>query len=70
MLKLKRAYDSASKADGTRILVERLWPRDLSNEQVHVGTWLKEVRPGTDLRKWFGHGNSLVPSWLPRVRVC
>jgi uncharacterized protein YeaO (DUF488 family) len=55
MLKLKRAYDPVSKADGTRILVERLWPRGLSKEQVHVDTWLKEVGPSTDLRKWFGH---------------
>ena len=70
MLKLKCAYDPASKADGTRILVEGLWPRGLSKGQVHVGTWLKEVGPSTDLRKWFGHGNSYVPSWLPRVRVC
>jgi uncharacterized protein YeaO (DUF488 family) len=55
MLKLKRAYDPAAKADGTRILVERLWPRGLSRAKVHVDTWLKDVAPSTDLRKWFGH---------------
>jgi len=55
MLKLKRAYDPAAEADGTRILVERLWPRGLSKARVHVDTWLNEVAPITELRKWFGH---------------
>jgi uncharacterized protein YeaO (DUF488 family) len=66
MLKLKRAYDPASNADGTRILVERLWPRGLSKEQVHVDTWLKEVGPSTDLRKWFGHDPEKWPQFRTR----
>jgi uncharacterized protein YeaO (DUF488 family) len=65
VLKLKRAYDPASKADGTRILVERLWPRGLSKEQVHADEWLKDVGPSTDLRKWFGHD----PEKWPQFRV-
>ena len=55
MLKLKRAYDPATATDGTRILVERLWPRGLSKAKVHVDAWLKDVAPSTNLRKWFGH---------------
>jgi uncharacterized protein YeaO (DUF488 family) len=66
MLKLKRAYDPASNADGTRILVERLWPRGLSKEQVHVDTWLKEVGPSTDRRKWFGHDPEKWPQFRTR----
>lgn len=66
MLKLKRAYDPATKADGTRILVERLWPRGLSREQVHVDTWLKEVGPSTELRKWFGHDPEKWPQFRTR----
>jgi uncharacterized protein YeaO (DUF488 family) len=54
-LKLKRAYDRASRADGTRILVERLWPRGVSKESLHVDAWLKDAGPSTELRKWFGH---------------
>ncbi len=53
MLKLKRAYEPVSKADGTRFLVERLWPRGLSKAQVHVDAWIKEIGPSTGLRKWF-----------------
>ena len=55
MLKVKRAYDPVSRTDGTRLLVERLWPRGLSRAQLHVDAWIKEVSPSTDLRKWFSH---------------
>ena len=55
MIMLKRAYDSASRADGRRILVERLWPRGISKAELHVDAWLKDVAPSTGLRKWFSH---------------
>jgi uncharacterized protein YeaO (DUF488 family) len=55
MLKLKRAYDPVSKTDGSRFLVERLWPRGVSKTTLRVEAWLKEVGPSTELRKWFGH---------------
>ena len=55
MLKLKRAYDPVSHTDGTRLLVERLWPRGLSKAKLHVDAWLKDVGPSTELRKWFSH---------------
>lgn len=52
---LKRVYDPASPADGTRVLVDRLWPRGLSKAKAKIDLWLKEVAPSTELRKWFGH---------------
>ena len=52
---LKRAYDSVSRTDGRRFLVERLWPRGVSKAKLRVEAWLKEVGPSTELRKWFGH---------------
>ncbi len=55
MIKLKRVYETPSKDDGERILVERLWPRGLSKEQAKVDLWLKEIAPSAELRKWFGH---------------
>jgi uncharacterized protein YeaO (DUF488 family) len=55
MVKLKRVYDPVSRTDGTRFLVERLWPRGLSKERLHATTWLKEVGPSTELRQWFNH---------------
>ena len=55
MVKLKRVYDPVSRADGTRFLVERLWPRGLSKERLHQTAWLKDVGPSTELRQWFNH---------------
>ena len=54
-IQLKRVYEAPSKSDGTRILVDRLWPRGLTKERAHVDLWLKEVAPSTELRKWFAH---------------
>jgi len=52
---LKRVYDEPEANDGTRILVDRLWPRGLSKEHVHIDLWLKEIAPSNELRRWFGH---------------
>ncbi len=52
---LKRVYEQAETQDGTRILVERLWPRGLTKERAHIDMWLKEVAPSNELRRWFGH---------------
>jgi uncharacterized protein YeaO (DUF488 family) len=55
MIKLKRVYDSASKDDGIRFLVERLWPRGVKKTALHLDDWLKDVAPSTALRQWFSH---------------
>lgn len=54
-IKLKRAYDEPANDDGTRILVDRIWPRGLSKERAHIDLWLKDVAPSSELRKWFAH---------------
>lgn len=55
MMKLKRVYEKPEKADGTRILVDRLWPRGLTKAKARVDIWLKDLGPSTELRQWFGH---------------
>lgn len=55
MFQLKRAYAPPDAGDGTRVLVDRLWPRGLSKAQAHIDLWLKEVAPSAELRTWFGH---------------
>jgi uncharacterized protein YeaO (DUF488 family) len=55
MVKLKRVYEPVLRTDGTRFLVERLWPRGLSNARLHLTAWLKDVGPSTELRQWFNH---------------
>lgn len=52
---LKRVYDPHSKDDGSRFLVERLWPRGIKKSALSGVEWLKEVAPSAELRKWFHH---------------
>lgn len=52
---LKRVYELPEPTDGTRVLVERLWPRGLSKARAQVDLWLKELAPSTELRTWYGH---------------
>lgn len=54
-IRIKRIYEPFTKADGYRILVDRLWPRGIKKEDAHIDKWLKDVAPSTTLRKWFGH---------------
>ena len=55
MICIKRTYEPSARADGRRILVERLWPRGMKKEDLHADAWMKEVAPSTELRQWFGH---------------
>lgn len=54
-VKTKRIYDSPSKSDGFRVLVDSLWPRGLRKDEAPIDIWLKEIAPSAELRKWFGH---------------
>lgn len=54
-LRIKRAYQPSSLADGRRILVDRLWPRGLSKHDLDGVLWVRDVAPSAALRKWFGH---------------
>ena len=50
---LKRAYDAPSPNDGTRVLVDRLWPRGLTKDAAAVDVWMKDVAPSNEIRKWY-----------------
>ncbi len=50
---VKRVYDSPDQGDGTRVLVDRLWPRGLKKDQAALDAWLRDLAPSDDLRKWF-----------------
>ena len=54
-IKIKRIYEDADNKDGTRILIDRLWPRGVKKENAKIDLWLKDIAPSTDLRKWFNH---------------
>ena len=69
LVRIKRVYEQPDKVDGTRILVDRLWPRGLSKEKARVDLWLKDVAPSTELRKWFGHDPDKWPEFQTRYRA-
>lgn len=50
-----RVYDPVQPADGTRVLVDRLWPRGVRKNDPRAGRWLKNVAPSTELRQWYSH---------------
>jgi uncharacterized protein YeaO (DUF488 family) len=51
----KRVYEAPSHEDGTRFLVERLWPRGVKKKDLVMDDWLKDVAPSDKLRRWYGH---------------
>jgi uncharacterized protein YeaO (DUF488 family) len=54
-LKIKRVYDPAESSDGTRVLVDRLWPRGVTKQRAETGVWLRDIAPTQELRKKFDH---------------
>jgi uncharacterized protein YeaO (DUF488 family) len=67
-IRLKRVYEQPAPEDGTRVLVERLWPRGLSKEHAAVDLWLQEVAPSPELRRWFGHDPAKWDEFRRRYR--
>jgi len=55
MIQIKRAYEPATKKDGYRILVDRVWPRGIKKQDLRLDEWAKEIAPSTRTRKSFGH---------------
>jgi uncharacterized protein YeaO (DUF488 family) len=54
-VKLKRAYEPPAASDGTRILIDRVWPRGVNKANAAIDQWDKSIAPSTMLRNWFGH---------------
>lgn len=69
MFRLKRVYEPPSKADGFRVLVERLWPRGLTKKKAAVDLWLKEIAPSPELRKWYAHDVERWAEFQKRYRA-
>jgi uncharacterized protein YeaO (DUF488 family) len=54
-VQVRRVYDTPARGDGTRVLVDRIWPRGLAKTKADLHEWCKEVAPSTELRKWYNH---------------
>jgi len=35
--------------------VDRLWPRGVPKERLHLSDWMRDAAPSAELRRWFGH---------------
>ncbi|MDD4887505.1 MAG: DUF488 family protein [Thiomonas sp.] len=68
-LQIRRAYDPPSSDDGTRILIDRLWPRGLRKDGAHIDYWLKDLAPSPALRVWFGHAPERFAEFSSRYRA-
>lgn len=68
-IQIKRIYEEPSPSDGTRVLVDRVWPRGVSKERAALDLWLKGVAPSTELRAWFGHAPARWPEFQDRYRA-
>mgnify|MGYP000190909177 CR=1 FL=1 len=54
-IQTKRIYELSDPSDGTRVLVDGMWPRGVSKDKANIDLWLKEIAPSNRLRKWFSH---------------
>jgi uncharacterized protein YeaO (DUF488 family) len=67
-VQVRRVYDARSPDDGTRVLVDRLWPRGLAKETADLDEWCRAVAPSTELRTWYGHDPGRFPDFRRRYR--
>ncbi|WP_376695621.1 DUF488 domain-containing protein [Wenzhouxiangella sp. EGI_FJ10305] len=67
-IRLQRIYDEPDAPGGTRVLVDRVWPRGISKDQAGLDHWFKELAPSTELRKWFGHDPKLWAAFKQKYR--
>jgi uncharacterized protein YeaO (DUF488 family) len=65
-VRLNRAYEKPARGDGTRILIDRLWPRGVRKADAELDHWVKDIAPSAALRKWFGHDPARWPEFRRR----
>jgi len=66
---IKRAYEPPQATDGYRVLVDRLWPRGLTKEKLHLDVWMKDIAPSTELRRWIHSDMSKWPEFRRRYFI-
>jgi uncharacterized protein YeaO (DUF488 family) len=67
--KIRRAYGLANPGDGYRVLVDRLWPRGISKRDAALDEWAKDLAPGSELRRWYGHDPARFEEFARRYRT-
>src|SRR5215212_11777756 len=67
-VRTKRVYDPAEPADGHRVLIDHLWPRGVTRERARLDSWVRELAPSDELRKWFDHDPERFDEFRSRYR--
>ncbi len=67
-IRIKRIYAPAEPADGTRVLVDRIWPSGVCKADARLDAWMRDIAPSTELRRWFGHDPSRWQTFRERYR--
>ncbi|NGN66125.1 DUF488 family protein [Streptomyces sp. A7024] len=68
-VRIRRIYEPPAPDDGTRVLVDRLWPRGIAKADAHVDEWPKALTPSTELRKWYHAGEGTYAQFARRYRA-
>jgi uncharacterized protein YeaO (DUF488 family) len=68
MIRVRRVYDPPEPADGTRVLVDRLWPRGLAKARARIDHWYRDLAPSDALRRWFNHDPARWDEFRRRYR--
>jgi uncharacterized protein YeaO (DUF488 family) len=68
-VQVRRVYDPPGPGDGTRVLVDRLWPRGLTKAKAELDEWCKQVAPSPEVRKWYGHDPSRFEEFARRYHI-
>lgn len=68
-VRLQRAYEEPTPDDGYRVLVDRVWPRGRTREQLRLDAWARDLAPSTELRKWYGHEPARWEEFRTRYRT-
>jgi uncharacterized protein YeaO (DUF488 family) len=67
-VQVRRVYDDPVRGDGTRVLVDRMWPRGMTKARAELDEWCKQIAPSTDLRKWYHHDPERFTEFSRRYR--
>jgi len=68
-VRVRRVYAEPEADDGTRVLVDRIWPRGMTKARAALDEWCKDVAPSTELRKWYGHDPGRFEEFGRRYRL-
>jgi uncharacterized protein YeaO (DUF488 family) len=68
-IRTKRVYEESSAEDGTRFLIDGLWPRGVKKSALSGIEWVREIAPSAALRKWYGHDPAKWKEFQKRYRA-